>query len=76
MDFIEELKAVKERYPYLRYGQILNNALQTALGRKECDCNNKFDCKCRNMSGAAYDTFHISDSDLAKAIKQFREACR
>jgi hypothetical protein len=57
----------------MRYGQIINNALQVKLGRKDCDCGKgDMKCECKNHNGAAYDIFYTWDEDLAEMLEEFR----
>jgi hypothetical protein len=74
-DFIKVLEDIHERTD-MRYGQIINNALQLKYGRKDCDCEKEGDdeCKCKNFNGAAYDIFYTWDEELTEALEEFRRA--
>jgi hypothetical protein len=69
--FLEHLARIHEGST-MRYGQIINNALQLAYGRKECDCGKGSDrCECLNHTGAAYDTFYIHDEDFTDILEAY-----
>ena len=69
--FLEHLVRIHEGSS-MRYGQIINNALQLSYGRKECDCGKGFDrCECQNHTGAAYDTFYIQDEDFTDILEAY-----
>jgi hypothetical protein len=74
-DFIKVLEDIHERTD-MRYGQVINNALQLKYGRKDCDCGRDFmsGCECKNSTGAAYDIFGIWDEELTEALEEFRRA--
>ncbi len=76
--FLEVLEDIHKRTD-MRYGQIINNALQRKLGRTDCDCGRKFaaeeesdQCTCPNFNGAAYDIFSIRDEEVTKMLEEFR----
>jgi len=68
--FLEVLEDIHKRTD-MRYGQIVNNALQVRFGRKDCDCKKGDGCKCANSVGAAYDTFYIWDKDLTDILDDY-----
>src|ERR1700733_14676355 len=77
--FVQILEDIHKRTD-MRYGQIINNALQSKLGRKDCDCGkDSFSpakdggrCTCPNFNGAAYDIFYTWDEDLTEILEEFR----
>jgi hypothetical protein len=58
----------------MRYGQIINNALQVKFGRRDCDCgkDDLTGCKCKNFNGAAYNIFYTWDEDLTEIVEAYR----
>lgn len=69
--FLEYLARIHEGST-MRYGQIINNALQAVYGRKKCDCGKGFDrCECQNNTGAAYDTYYIHDEDFTDILEAY-----
>ena len=74
--FLEHLARIHEGST-MRYGQIINNALQLAYGRKECDCGKGSDrCECQNHAGAAYDTFYIHDEDFTDILEVYMKRAK
>ena len=69
--FLEILEDIHKRND-MRYGQIINNALQAKFGRKDCDCGKGDGCKCSNDVGAAYDIFYTRDEDLTEIVEAYR----
>jgi hypothetical protein len=63
-DFIEVLEDI-HKHSELRYGQIMNNALQVKYG------SNKHE-----GSGTCYDTFYTRDEEFTETLKEYRERCK
>ena len=61
-DFIEVLEDI-HRHSEMRYGQIMNNALQLKYGRNK-----------HEGTGACYDTFYTRDEEFTEILKEYRES--
>lgn len=61
-EFLNVLDAIHKKTD-MRFGQILNNALQMEKGRNK-----------HEGSGACYDTFYIRDEELTRIVKAFGES--